>query len=627
MAASATRTTWAHVIELTDVSFAGGTVSYILGGGAFSRQRIQDIFATGARITYTVVPYDPTNQKWERNRGGLLASATSLGRSVVASSNSGAAVNWVAGDLPLLIMIDSAADVVSDMREGEFGSAIPTDLPRAGRYMKDLGGNRWQDTIFDGTDQIPIYVVDVANNRIELAPYQIIASAIMGLSRADADGRVYSEVTTPTAARFPGFDIFHYSGGFAGSAVVNAWTARGSKASPALVQANDVLRGDNAYGHDGTTHQLGAQVTAEVETTFSGSVRDTRIVGRVAKGTALTEAWRVDPDRRFRVNSAVAQGQLASLTTDTSREAVSLDANNASFAGDVATLRSRRASSSNFDFLSCIADVSALGGGGADPKLRIVGDGSVAADGTYNSGGADYAEWYELTEQAIGEDWTGTPMVLDQTDGVGEKVRPARDTDDPADIIGVVSATPSIVGNAAELAWAGRYRRDRFGRVLTETVETVSWIEIVETAPAIEARPALVGLRTVVQRFVLPVFDSEGRKTGETTEDRELQVLAELEPAVDARPAVFAEVAHSYEVDRLPEGIVVPDTAERGSIDRPLYDPAWDPQRPYDPRSRRAEWVPIGLVGRLFVRAGCPVHPGWKRLRRDVDGVGLWHVR
>jgi hypothetical protein len=161
--ATAHRTIWANVIEVQDAAFSG-TGAYILGGAANGRKRFQDIFSTGAKITYTVVPQDPTDTRYERNRGGVLGSATSLGRNVVASSNSDSAVNWAADD-ELYIFCDSGADLLSDMREGEFGSAIPSDLPRGGSYMKDLGSNVWQRMLFDGTDQVGHpYQFDVAAN-------------------------------------------------------------------------------------------------------------------------------------------------------------------------------------------------------------------------------------------------------------------------------------------------------------------------------------------------------------------------------------------------------------------------------------------------------------------------------
>jgi hypothetical protein len=164
MPASITRTTYPNVIEVNDAAFVGGTGSYILGGAASGLLRFQDAFSVGARVTYTVRPQDPTNTKFERNAGGSMISTTSLGRAVVESSASGAAVNWLGGDLPLYIFCDSAADLVSRLREGEFGAARPADLPRGGSYVKDLGASLHQITYFDGTDEIARAEIDAAAN-------------------------------------------------------------------------------------------------------------------------------------------------------------------------------------------------------------------------------------------------------------------------------------------------------------------------------------------------------------------------------------------------------------------------------------------------------------------------------
>ena len=56
----------------------------------------------------------------------------------------------------------------------------------------------------------------------------------------------------------------------------------------------------------------------------------------------------------------------------------------------------------------------------------------------------------------------GHSVVLD--DG---KVRPTSSTDDPFDVIGIVSSTPGVVGNS-EMQWPGRHKVDEFGRPIKE---------------------------------------------------------------------------------------------------------------------------------------------------------------
>jgi hypothetical protein len=58
-----------------------------------------------------------------------------------------------------------------------------------------------------------------------------------------------------------------------------------------------------------------------------------------------------------------------------------------------------------------------------------------------------------------------------------------------------------------------------------------------------------------------------------------------------------------------------------------ILNPTFDPGHEYVPRSERNEWDPIGLVGRLPMRKGCPVNPRWVKLRDISPAVEEWLVR
>nr|WP_240546076.1 peptidase G2 autoproteolytic cleavage domain-containing protein [Paenibacillus artemisiicola] len=74
---------------------------------------------------------------------------------------------------------------------------------------------------------------------------------------------------------------------------------------------------------------------------------------------------------------------------------------------------------------------------------------------SYNTGGADYAEMFQSHDETIID--VGYFVTLE-----GDRIRIAAASD--AYILGISSATPSIVGNSAELSWHGRYRLDAWGR-------------------------------------------------------------------------------------------------------------------------------------------------------------------
>lgn len=101
----------------------------------------------------------------------------------------------------------------------------------------------------------------------------------------------------------------------------------------------------------------------------------------------------------------------------------------------------------------------------------------LKANKLYVSGGsvskADYAEFFEWEDQNVNnEDRTGLFVTFDEFSP--SCIRLANAEDD--DILGIVSAAPGILGNCAEDEWVGKYKRDVYGRVLTEEVEIVQTI-------------------------------------------------------------------------------------------------------------------------------------------------------
>jgi len=99
--------------------------------------------------------------------------------------------------------------------------------------------------------------------------------------------------------------------------------------------------------------------------------------------------------------------------------------------------------------------------------FRVTGAGSVFGVGAYNTSGADYAEMFEWEDgNASGEDRRGMTVVK----GNNGVIRVTNNLDNPATVFGVVSANPSIIGDAKWDEWSERYLRDRFGAKLSKTV-------------------------------------------------------------------------------------------------------------------------------------------------------------
>ena len=127
---------------------------------------------------------------------------------------------------------------------------------------------------------------------------------------------------------------------------------------------------------------------------------------------------------------------------------------NASLTERVLLLNAHRAANSGYQFLLTYS------GDLSDLEHNLRGDGQAYADGSWNGGGADYAEYFEWKDgNTSDEDRVGISVKLD-----GDKIVASSDSDNASDIIGVISANPSITGDSAWNKWNKKYLKDDYGR-------------------------------------------------------------------------------------------------------------------------------------------------------------------
>lgn len=131
--------------------------------------------------------------------------------------------------------------------------------------------------------------------------------------------------------------------------------------------------------------------------------------------------------------------------------------NNDTATAYVGYLLSDAAAGTGWQFLSCVSDAN----GTPDQEFNLRGDGNGFCDGSFTGGGADFAEMFEWADgNPDCEDRVGCTVSL-----IADKIRVARPGDH---VIGVVSACPTIIGNAAWNKWASKYLRDDFGRYVMQ---------------------------------------------------------------------------------------------------------------------------------------------------------------
>ncbi len=298
---------------------------------------------------------------------------------------------------------------------------------------------------------------------------------------------------------------------------------------------------------------------------------DSGLFAPAADTLALTvgggEAVRVSPNRNLSIGTTTGMsarlhiaGALTPLRCDHSGDNGSIFyglANSPLYAGNGFTIDAVRTASNTYSFLYARSSV----GSAPDVEFNLSGNGTGYCDGSWTGGGADYAEYFEWEDgNPAVEDRRGLSVIL-----IGNKIRPAAPDDPPSQIIGIVSATPSMVGDAAWNVWAGKYQRDAYGAIITEPVELVRWV-------------------------------SDG-------------------------------ITHLYPADATPAGVTVPADAARIVEKRRVLNPDFDPNRLYQPREERPEWSAVGLLGKLRLRTGQPVGQRWIRLRASEADVEEWLVR
>jgi len=189
-------------------------------------------------------------------------------------------------------------------------------------------------------------------------------------------------------------------------------------------------------------------------------------------------------------------------------------------------------------------------------------NGNMYYDGSISGTPYDYAEYFEWEDgNPSNEDRRGYSVFVNSNG----KIEKATDSTNTSDIIGVISGTAAILGDAAVYDWQGKWKVDEWGTVMRETVKQVSW------------------------------KDEEGKR-------------------------------HSYDLDKVPSGITIPSHASYRQHTRRILNPDYDETKEYVPRDMRQEWDPVGLLGKVRVRDDSPKNPNWKFIK-VVNGKKMWLIR
>lgn len=182
-----------RVLETTTTT---GTGDYALAGAVAGHQT----FVAGVigGVGANVYAFVTDGNDWEELTGALSAGPDTLTRNVMSSSNGGSPVNWGAGTK--YIYSAPPAVLFHGLGAAFKGSARPAWARAGFMYPNDSSGV--VQKYYDGTDEIPLWKIDEANNRalFELVRGTAIASASsIDIGAATGDFVHITGTTTITA--------------------------------------------------------------------------------------------------------------------------------------------------------------------------------------------------------------------------------------------------------------------------------------------------------------------------------------------------------------------------------------------------------------------------------------------
>ena len=201
-------------------------------------------------------------------------------------------------------------------------------------------------------------------------------------------------------------------------------------------------------------------------------------------------------------------------------------------------------------------------------KVNQAGNGYF--DGAADIGAADYAEYFESFD--------GTPLERGHFVSFVEGSNCLEYGN--ADIVGIVSSSPAVVGDSQSLHYKGKYKKDEFDTYIRETVVVTEELHALFTHQQGEAWEVVNSgsLPGSVETFLIEIKNKETQEVLET---------------ITEEAALAGDRLYDFEVE-------VVGTYTHTMIDKVLSD-TYDEALDYVPRSDRPEWSPVGLLGKLWV--------------------------
>ena len=298
-------------------------------------------------------------------------------------------------------------------------------------------------------------------------------------------------------------------------------------------------------------------------------------VGSISNHTLVFETN--DATRGWFTNTGTFN--VREVTGTASNNAGKMTTSNASYATSLQLYGCARTSSDAWKVMS------AYHGDGSNDEFNDVifeveGNGDVESDtGTYGTGASDYAEYFESKDgKAIA---VGKTVKLD-----GGKVVACEDGDTPMGVVRPKQGACSVIGNKAQHSWHSKWLKNDYDEFILEDCTVTEWTEKV------------------------------------------------YNPKRDSELGMYRDEFHSYETDKIPSDVTVPDDAKvltedsnGNKLQRKKINPDYKADLKYEPREKRDSWCLIGLLGQIPITKGQPVSSNWIKMKDVSDTVEMYFVK
>jgi len=227
----------------------------------------------------------------------------------------------------------------------------------------------------------------------------------------------------------------------------------------------------------------------------------------------------------------------------------------------------------------------------------------------WNSGGADYAEYFEWADGMTGDqDRVGMFASMDTIST--DKIMISPDTQSAIGIVSSAYSLIGIIGDSAELKWKGINMRDTLGRALYQLSYVNSFYNILNNYSVVVTDQ----IKQIVDNSITSIISHENDQSVQINEFNNF--VSQLETISYTVREINSSMTGGYDryiISNMDDTTqMFADFNNANPIRITVVNPAYNPSMDYIPRSARKEWTPVSLLGKVYVRDDGTCIPGQK---------------